>query len=273
MAKSFVSKGVGKSNLMSQFFKKYSNLASEPTTGIDFVSRSIHIDGNHIRCQMWDASGQERFRPLLGSYYKGIVGALIVYDITKKVTFDNVKRWLKELREITDETVVVMLIGNKTDLDHLRAVTTAEAKAFAESENILFTETSAFDGFVVKKTFYEFNAQILVKTQKERDMAKDHASIPKEQTINVESKDDHEPFEEEHANTNSTSNNKSSYGPCPDQELANLKEKLEVVHKQNVEVLARVTAHDTELALLRTSVDLLRSNMEKLLAQHEPRMV
>jgi len=76
-------------------------------------------------------AGQERYRAITSAYYRGAVGALLVYDIAKHATYENVTRWLKELRDHADQNIVIMLVGNKSDLKHLRAVPTDEAKAFA----------------------------------------------------------------------------------------------------------------------------------------------
>lgn len=77
------------------------------------------------------AAGQERYRAITSAYYRGAVGALLVYDIAKHGTYDNVVRWLKELRDHADSNIVIMLVGNKSDLKHLRAVPTEEARAFS----------------------------------------------------------------------------------------------------------------------------------------------
>lgn len=87
-------------------------------------------------------------------YYRGAVGALLVYDIAKHLTYENVERWLRELRDHADANIVIMLVGNKSDLRHLRAVPTDEAKAFAEKNNLSFIETSALDSTNVETAFH-----------------------------------------------------------------------------------------------------------------------
>ena len=87
-------------------------------------------------------------------YYRGAVGALLVYDIAKHLTYENVERWLRELRDHADQNIVIMLVGNKSDLRHLRAVPTDEAKAFAEKNNLSFIETSAMDSTNVETAFH-----------------------------------------------------------------------------------------------------------------------
>lgn len=84
-----------------------------------------------MKAQIWDMAGQERYRAITSAYYRGAVGALLVYDITRQITFENVERWLKELREHGDQSIVITLVGNKSDLRHLRKVSTEKAKAFA----------------------------------------------------------------------------------------------------------------------------------------------
>jgi Ras-related protein Rab-11A len=123
--------GVGKSNLLSRFTRNEFNLDSKSTIGVEFATRSIQVDTKTIKAQIWDTAGQERYRAITSAYYRGAVGALLVYDISKHQTYDNVTRWLKELRDHADSNIVIMLVGNKSDLRHLRAVPTDEAKQFA----------------------------------------------------------------------------------------------------------------------------------------------
>mmetsp|Transcript_6886 Transcript_6886/g.15842 ORF Transcript_6886/g.15842 Transcript_6886/m.15842 type:complete len:214 (+) Transcript_6886:36-677(+) len=145
--------GVGKSNLLSRFTRNEFNLESKSTIGVEFATRSIHVDGKTIKAQIWDTAGQERYRAITSAYYRGAVGALLVYDIAKHVTYENVERWLKELRDHADHNIVIMLVGNKSDLRHLRAVPTDEAKAFAEKHGLSFIETSALDSTNVDQAF------------------------------------------------------------------------------------------------------------------------
>ncbi|TRY68811.1 hypothetical protein TCAL_09620 [Tigriopus californicus] len=146
--------GVGKSNLLSRFTRNEFNLESKSTIGVEFATRSIQVDGKTIKAQIWDTAGQERYRAITSAYYRGAVGALLVYDIAKHLTYENVERWLRELRDHADANIVIMLVGNKSDLRHLRAVPTDEAKAFAEQNNLSFIETSALDSTNVETAFH-----------------------------------------------------------------------------------------------------------------------
>lgn len=145
--------GVGKSNLLSRFTRNEFNLESKSTIGVEFATRSINVDGKTVKAQIWDTAGQERYRAITSAYYRGAVGALLVYDIAKHQTYENVTRWLKELRDHADANIVIMLVGNKSDLKHLRAVSTDEAKQFATENGLSFIETSALDASNVESAF------------------------------------------------------------------------------------------------------------------------
>ncbi|KVI01122.1 Ran GTPase [Cynara cardunculus var. scolymus] len=138
--------GVGKSNLLARFARNefYSN--SKSTIGVEFQTQKMEINGKEVKAQIWDTAGQERFRAVTSAYYRGAVGALVVYDISRRQTFDSVGRWLHELH-------ITILVGNKKDLKDAREVSTAEGKSLAESETLFFTETSALDSSNVNAAF------------------------------------------------------------------------------------------------------------------------
>ncbi|KAG5438203.1 hypothetical protein PCANB_003054 [Pneumocystis canis] len=152
--------GVGKSNLLSRFTRNEFNLESKSTIGVEFATRSIQVDGKTIKAQIWDTAGQERYRAITSAYYRGAVGALLVYDITKPVTHENVQRWLKELRDHADSNIVIMLVGNKSDLRHLRAVSTDDGKNFALENCLSFIETSALDATNVELAFHSILQEV-----------------------------------------------------------------------------------------------------------------
>ncbi|KAL1299577.1 hypothetical protein HN51_044124 [Arachis hypogaea] len=184
--------GVGKSNLLSRFTRNEFNLESKSTIGVEFATRTITVDDNKVlKAQIWDTAGQERYRAITSAYYRGAVGALLVYDVTRHITFENVERWLKELRDHTDANIIVMLVGNKADLRHLRAVSTEDATAFAERENIFFMETSALESMNVDNAFTQVLTQIYrLMTRKALEAGNDPAGLPQGQTISVGNKDD-----------------------------------------------------------------------------------
>jgi len=152
--------GVGKSNLLSRFTRNEFCLESKSTIGVEFATRTLQVEGRTVKAQIWDTAGQERYRAITSAYYRGALGALLVYDVTKPTTFENVSRWLKELRDHADSNIVIMLIGNKTDLKHLRAVATEDAQNYAEKEGLSFIETSALEATNVEKAFQTILAEI-----------------------------------------------------------------------------------------------------------------
>ncbi|PJF19157.1 hypothetical protein PSACC_00993 [Paramicrosporidium saccamoebae] len=149
----FKDSGVGKSNLLLRFTKNDFLMESKSTIGVEFATRTLKVSGKTVKAQIWDTAGQERYRAITSAYYRGAVGALLVYDITKKQTFDNTERWLGELREHADDDIVILLVGNKSDLRHIRAVSTEEGASFAEKNGLFFIETSALDATNVDKAF------------------------------------------------------------------------------------------------------------------------
>ncbi|CAK7349424.1 unnamed protein product [Dovyalis caffra] len=144
---------VGKSNLLSRFARNEFDSNSKATIGVEFQTQVVDIEGKEIKAQIWDTAGQERFRAVTSAYYRGAVGALIVYDITRRTSFDSVKRWLDELGTHCDTAVAKMLVGNKCDLDNIREVSRDEGKSLAEEESLFFMETSALDSTNVEAAF------------------------------------------------------------------------------------------------------------------------
>uniref|UniRef100_A0A3Q3XH01 Ras-related protein Rab-25 n=1 Tax=Mola mola TaxID=94237 RepID=A0A3Q3XH01_MOLML len=147
--------GVGKSNLLSRFTKNEFNHDSRTTIGVEFSTRTVQLNQFTVKAQIWDTAGLERYRAITSAYYRGAVGALLVYDISKHLTYESTERWLKELYEHADPHIVVMLVGNKTDLESLRTVPTDEGRAFAEKKGLMFMETSALDSTNVEAAFNE----------------------------------------------------------------------------------------------------------------------
>ncbi|KAI6044212.1 GTPase [Pisolithus marmoratus] len=182
--------GVGKSScapaVLSRFTRNQFNMDSKSTIGVEFATRSISVDGKLIKAQIWDTAGQERYRAITSAYYRGAVGALLVYDISKQATFANVTRWLKELRDHADSNIVIMLVGNKSDLKHLRAVPTEEATNFATQNELSFIETSALDASNVDSAFQTILTDIYrIVSSKTLDQSGDSVKAPTSDTIPV----------------------------------------------------------------------------------------
>eukprot|EP00668_Euglena_longa_P007162 GGOE01008567.1.p1 GENE.GGOE01008567.1~~GGOE01008567.1.p1 ORF type:complete len:222 (-),score=86.19 GGOE01008567.1:455-1120(-) len=145
--------GVGKSNLMTRYTSDEFNVESPSTIGVEFMTKGLKIENRDVKAQIWDTAGQERFRAISRSIYHGAKGAMLVYDITNQQSFDNIPNWLNELVSHVSPSTVIMLIGNKCDLEHLRAVKKDVAHKFAEEKRLLFLETSALDTTNVDKAF------------------------------------------------------------------------------------------------------------------------
>ncbi|KAK8801139.1 hypothetical protein WA158_001909 [Blastocystis sp. Blastoise] len=145
--------GAGKTCILSRFTRNVFNIESKATVGVEFANKCMEIDEHVIKAQIWDTAGQERFRAITSAYYRGAVGALIVYDITNHTSFENVETWLSELKSHAENKLVVMLVGNKCDLRDQRNVTQEEAIAYAEKNNMAFIETSALDATGIVMAF------------------------------------------------------------------------------------------------------------------------
>ena len=148
-------RGVGKSCLMHKFTEE-KFMPDYPTTiGVDFGARTIEVFGEKIKLQIWDTAGEEKFRAVTRRFYRGAAGALMVYDVSIRSTYNNLSIWLKEIRNFTNPDTVLFLIGNKCDLEAQRDVTFEEAKKFAEENGLMFVETSAKTGDGVEEAFLE----------------------------------------------------------------------------------------------------------------------
>mmetsp|Transcript_4879 Transcript_4879/g.7384 ORF Transcript_4879/g.7384 Transcript_4879/m.7384 type:complete len:214 (+) Transcript_4879:206-847(+) len=152
--------GVGKSCLLLQFTDKRFQPVHDLTIGVEFGARMINIDNRQIKLQIWDTAGQESFRSITRSYYRGAAGALLVYDITRRETFNHLTRWLEEARQNANANMVIMLIGNKLDLEHKRAVSFEEGQKFAEENGLIFLETSAKTAKNVEEAFVSTASQV-----------------------------------------------------------------------------------------------------------------
>lgn len=148
--------GVGKTNLLAQLTRKEFSDETKATIGVEFATKTFQINNSIIKAQIWDTAGQERYRAITSAYYRGTLGALIVYDITRKSTLGNsIQHWLTQLKECSGEDIEIILIGNKSDLEHERDVSLACGNDAAKSNNLNFLETSALEGTNVKKAFEE----------------------------------------------------------------------------------------------------------------------
>jgi len=157
--------GVGKSCLLHQFTDNKFIPDSPHTIGVEFGTRIVDVLGQTIKLQIWDTAGQERFRAVTRSYYRGAAGALLVYDITRRVTYNHLTSWLTDARNLTHPNTVIMLVGNKKDMEDQRDVSFEEASQFAQENGLLFIESSAKTGENVEEAFLKTSKLIFQSVQ------------------------------------------------------------------------------------------------------------
>ena len=153
---------VGKTNLILRFTEKTFSLNITPTVGYDYKSKTITLDkyNKKVSLQIWDTAGQERFMALSKTIYKIVDGVILVYDITKLITFENILNWMKKVKEY-NKNLPILIIGNKKDKEEDRNITFEEGKKFAEEHQMGFFETSAFTGENVNEAFISFIYEIM----------------------------------------------------------------------------------------------------------------
>ncbi|VDM41908.1 unnamed protein product [Toxocara canis] len=157
--------GTGKSCIMHQFIENKFKADSAHTIGVEFGSRMVVLGGKKVKLQIWDTAGQERFRSVTRSYYRGAAGALLVYDITNRESYNALQQWLIEARNLASAHIVVVLVGNKKDLQDDRQVMFLEASQFAQENDLAFMETSALNGENVEETFLKCAKIIISKIE------------------------------------------------------------------------------------------------------------
>ncbi|XP_003379538.1 GTP-binding protein yptV4 [Trichinella spiralis] len=157
--------GTGKSCVLHQFLENKFKQDTAHTIGIEFGSKVVKIQDRSIKLQVWDTAGQERFRSLTKNYYNGAACALLVYDITCRQSFNAIAQWLSDARSLASPQIIVILIGNKKDLEDRREVTFMEGSQFAQENGMLFLETSALTGENIEETFLRCARSILTKIE------------------------------------------------------------------------------------------------------------
>lgn len=157
--------GVGKSCLLLQFTDKRFQPEHDLTIGVEFGARMVTIDGKDHKLQIWDTAGQESFRSITRSYYRGAAGALLVYDITRRETFNHLASWLNDVRQYSSSNMVITLIGNKSDMEGQRKVSIEEGEEFARENGLYFMETSAKTANNVDAAFIETARHIYEKVE------------------------------------------------------------------------------------------------------------
>lgn len=155
--------GVGKTSLMWRFSDDMFNHTYISTIGIDFKLRTIDVQGKKVRLQIWDTAGQERFHAISVSYYRTASGIMLIYDISRRRSFENIAKWLRKIDEHAKEDVTKLLIGNKCDIQHPRAVKREEGEQLADEYDMPFFETSAKENESIDEAFECVAKEMLFK--------------------------------------------------------------------------------------------------------------
>ncbi|XP_050304702.1 ras-related protein Rab-37-like [Anthonomus grandis grandis] len=162
--------GVGKTSLLVKFDTgKFESGKFSATVGIGFTSKVVDVDNTKVKLQIWDTAGQERFRSVTHAYYRDAHALLLLYDVTNKNSFDNIRAWLGEIKEYAQDDVAIMLLGNKADCGTQRAVRREEGERLAREYCVTFMETSAKSGQNVELAFHAIAKELKYRQDGERD--------------------------------------------------------------------------------------------------------
>ncbi|KAJ1509200.1 GTP-binding protein [Coelomomyces lativittatus] len=165
--------GVGKSCLLLRFSDDSFTPSFITTIGIDFKIRTIELDGKRIKLQIWDTAGQERFRTITTAYYRGAMGILLVYDVTDERSFNNIRNWMRNIKENASEDVKTILVGNKCDVLDKKVITKERGQELANGYNIKFIETSAKSNIGVEEAFISLGREIKKRLNDDQVSPKD----------------------------------------------------------------------------------------------------
>ena len=184
---------VGKTAILSKYLKGVFPTSPLSTVATEFATKIIQIkEGGYIKAQIWDTAGQEKYKSITFHHYKKSVGGLIVYDITKRSSFDNVKNWYNDLISLGEKGCIIALVGNKLDLvernERKREVYYEEAQAYAEDNHMLFFETSAYNGNNINDIFEELLQTIYTERRKIPELKERDKMLENQNIINLKDK-------------------------------------------------------------------------------------
>ena len=183
---------VGKSSLFLRFVDDIWNDTFIPTIGVDFKVKTLEIDGKKIKMQIWDTAGEERFKNIIASYYRGAHGILLLYDVTDRESFKNLNNWLIEIEKNANKNVLKVLIGNKTDLEDKRIISYNQGKEFADTYGLKYVETSAKKNLNVTEAFETLGREIM-SANVDKNIIKQKQnktiSVSKAQDLNIQKKE------------------------------------------------------------------------------------
>ena len=178
--------GVGKTNIIGKYIADSFNENTKSTVGVEFFTKSFKINEDFIKLEIWDTAGQERYKSITSAYYKGSNGALLVYDITRTATFDDIEKWINEVKDVVEGELKFVLVGNKCDLENERKVETETALAKAQKLKMPLIETSAFNSTNIQKVFKIILIDIYKNFKKEKKEKTDKKNLNEGIKIDIE---------------------------------------------------------------------------------------
>lgn len=182
--------GVGKTGIMNRYLHNTFNEHSKSTIGVEFGTKKTTIDNSVIRAQIWDTAGQEKYKSITSAYYKGAKAAVIVYDITNKLSFSNIDKWIGDIKANADKNIILLICGNKCDLGDKRVIGLDEALEKSSNNNLILFETSAKTGYNIDEVFDLISASVYKEyKQMINEEKEDTISIDKNVNILNDNKD------------------------------------------------------------------------------------
>ena len=177
--------GTGKTNILSQYINNKFEQDSKATIGVELSCKTFTINNDKITAQLWDTAGQERYKSITKAYFKGALGALVVYDITNKISFENTEKWISDLRNYTNPNISIILVGNKNDMENKREILKVDGENKAKDLGIPFLETSALNGNNIELVFKTLIEDVYNKCKKEFEAVAE-VEIMRGKTITIE---------------------------------------------------------------------------------------
>jgi small GTP-binding protein len=178
--------GVGKTNIIKRYISNTFTIDTKSTVGVEFFTKTFKINEDILKLEIWDTAGQERYKAITSAYYRGSRGALIVYDISRIETYNNVDKWITELKEKVEGSFKLLLIGNKSDLKEERKMSIETAMHKARQLNVPLMETSAFDSTNIKKAFETILKEMYKDFKKEKYNYKREKTNKSSEGVNLE---------------------------------------------------------------------------------------
>ena len=159
------SSGVGKTSIVQHLISGNFREENQATIGVEFKSYALQTEGESIKLQIWDTAGQERFRSVSKAYFRNALGAILVFDLTNRQSFDDLNMWFSDFSQLSAPNAYILSIGNKCDLEDERQIVESEANSFAQRNGLFYLETSAKNGDHIEEAFVRLGTEIYRKVK------------------------------------------------------------------------------------------------------------